>query len=356
MNQKIEWYKEVLALEPGSKVFFPLARMQAENGFTEDALGTLRHGLSRNPEHIEARLLLIDLLFGSSQYDALWPELDQIALMLGGYPGFWSAWNSRLSRNSSSKDAALALSFFSASLRGEAISWTDVIEHGLRRLLAGEESLPVASSPRVAPPELNELKNYLKDSPVAQDSTHSTRSARSAAAPAVVLGAMGDLPQAGVASGGLARTGPAELDLEPLFPDQLNPPERLGGQRAGQAAPGADIAPEQLFDEDADGGDADDDVFSLKTRSMAEVLAEQGDYSGALDIYNDLLRQSEGETERLELEEAIAALSAKAGESIAREAVHTDDGEEDSPAPSGQGKNRLLDVLDALARRLEARS
>lgn len=346
MNQKIEWYKEVLALEPGSKVFFPLARMQAENGLTEDALATLRHGLSRNPEHIEARLLLIDLLFGSSQYDALWPELDQIALMLGGYPGFWSAWNSRLARNPSSKDAALALSFFSASLRGEAISWTDVIEHGLRRLLAGEESLPVASSPRVAPPELNELKSYLKDSPVAQGSA---RSPRSTAAPAVVLGAMGDLPP----SGPHPKPDLPELELEPLFPDPLELPEQpLPAGGATTAA--ADMTPEELFDEDA--GDSDDDVFSLKTRSMAEVLAEQGDYSGALDIYNDLLRQTEDETERRELEEAIASLSAKAGESITHEAVHTDDGEEDTPAPSGQGKNRLLDVLDALARRLEARS
>ena len=345
MNQKIEWYKEVLALEPGSKVFFPLARMQAEHGFTEDALATLRHGLSRNPEHIEARLLLIDLLFGSSQYDALWPELDQIALMLGGYPGFWSAWNSRLARNPSSKDAALALSFFSASLRGDAISWTDVIEHGLRHLLAGEESLPVASSPRVAPPELNELKSYLKDSPVAQESARSAQAIRSAA-PAVVLGAMGDLPQPG-SPGTQANPGFPELDLEPLFPDPLELPEQ-------PLASAPDMAPEEFFDEDA--GDSDDDVFSLKTRSMAEVLAEQGDYSGALDIYNDLLRQSEDEDERRELEEAIASLSAKAGESITHDAVHTDDGEEDTPAPSGQGKNRLLDVLDALARRLEARS
>jgi hypothetical protein len=252
MNQKIEWYKEVLALEPGSKVFFPLARLQVENGLSGEALSTLRHGITRNPEHIEARLLLIDILFASGQFDALWPELDQVALMLGGYPGFWSAWNERLARNPSSKDASLALSFFSAALRGEAISWSDIIEQGLRNVLPAGSGGQAKSPSKVTPVELDELKTFLKDS-----------SSSEKPAPAVV------------------RTAVRAMPVKPAGPDSaahLRPPAgrtldfselRAPAENFGSDAPGT-------FDKE-DENEPGDEVFSLKTRSMAEVLAEPGD-------------------------------------------------------------------------------
>ena len=45
MMDKIEWYREVLELEPSSKLFFPLARLLVEDGQPEAALETLRRGL-----------------------------------------------------------------------------------------------------------------------------------------------------------------------------------------------------------------------------------------------------------------------------------------------------------------------
>ena len=332
MNQKIDWYKEVLALEPGSKVFFPLARMQAENGMNDEALATLRHGLGRNPEHIEARLLLIDILFSEEQYDALWPELDQVALMLGGYPGFWSAWNTRLSRNPSSKDASLALSFFSATLRGEAVSWTDVIEQGLRQLLSGEIKDAAFAGPKVAPAEIGELRSYLHETDAG---TAGARQAPAVLREAVDPGGasapssqadMGKTDGAGVEIAGLDDNDDL---LDPLELEDLNP-------------------------DDSD-TDADEEVFSLKTRSMAEILAEQGDYAGALDIYEDLLRHTEDADERHSLQAAVAALSAQAGDAVPASAHDSMTDTEESAAP-GQGKNRLMDVLEALAQRLEARS
>ena len=54
MKAKIEWYREVLELEPGSKVFFPLARLLGQSGETQEAIRVLRMGLARHPEYIEA--------------------------------------------------------------------------------------------------------------------------------------------------------------------------------------------------------------------------------------------------------------------------------------------------------------
>lgn len=66
---KLEWYKEVVSLEPNSKLFLPLARLLAELG-TEDnnadlmneAFEVLRRGLDIQPDFMEARLFLIELL------------------------------------------------------------------------------------------------------------------------------------------------------------------------------------------------------------------------------------------------------------------------------------------------------
>lgn len=291
MKQKIEWYKEVLELEPGSKVFFPLARMQAEDGQADAALGTLRHGLSRNPEHLEARLLLIDLLFNRKEYDAIWPEVDSVAQMLGGYPGFWTAWTERMSASPRSRDAALALSFLSQSLKGRPISWSAVIEHGLSQLLAAGFSAP---------------------SQVRQ--------------PSVSF----DLAEMSALADGAASTSKAVLAPE--------------WKKA---------APMPVVEAAAD-ADEEEEQFSLKTRSMAEVLAEQGDYVGALDIYEELLKQAKSAEERAGLEDAIARLSADV--SAAPVAVSVEAATAQEKQNKGQDKGRLLDVLEMLADRLESKA
>lgn len=303
MKQKIEWYKEVLALEPGSRVFFPLARMQAEDGQTDAALATLRHGLGRNPEHLEARLLLIDLLFGQKQFDNIWPEVDAVSQMLGGYPGFWTAWTERMSRNPQSRDAALALNFLSASLRGQPISWSEVIERGLGQLLSGIQgqgaSVLVAHSAPVQPAVAFDLDEM-------------------------------SVLAVGINAKPAADVGQSVADLDDLFAD--------------------DKADTPLDMEE------EEEQFSLKTRSMAEVLAEQGDYVGALDIYEELLKAAKTEEEKISLEDAIARLSADV--SATTPAAPSDSSEDKEPAPEkqGKGKGRLLDVLELLADRLESKA
>lgn len=290
MNQKIEWYKEVLELEPGSKVFFPLARMQAEDGQPDEALSTLRHGLSRNPEHLEARLLLIDLLFTRKEYDSIWPEVDAVAQMLGGYPGFWTAWTERMSASPASRDAALALNFLSQSLKGQPISWSDVIEQGLGQLLSKVVPGAGAQAQPKVPFDMAEMSALAEGI------------SKPAAKPAAE-----------------ART-------------------------ASKTAPAAEA-------------DDDEEQFSLKTRSMAEVLAEQGDYVGALDIYEELLAAAKSEEEKISLEDAIARLSAEVN-AVAPAAPAAPEAKAAAPEKQGkgQGKGRLLDVLEMLADRLESKA
>jgi hypothetical protein len=108
--------------------------------------------------------------------------------------------------------------------------------------------------------------------------------------------------------------------------------------------------------EEADLGPEDEDEpaeeFSLKTRSMAEVLAEQGDYAGALHIYEELMREARNVAERSELELAIARLNAAAG---AMSPV-PEPAQEENHLAGQPVLNRVLAVLEKLVGRVEERA
>ena len=69
-QEKAAWYREVLDLEPGSKVFLPYARLLLELDRADEAVSVLRDGLGRHPEFMEARLLLIDVLHKRGEHAA----------------------------------------------------------------------------------------------------------------------------------------------------------------------------------------------------------------------------------------------------------------------------------------------
>lgn len=126
---KINWFKEVLELEPGSKVFFPLARLYFEDGNLTEAMTTLRHGLDRNPDHLEARFMLVEILSRLEYGDAATEEVQTITSMLSRYPSFWKVWAENAAPTS--KDSAMALTFLAANFQGSPISWSQIIERGL---------------------------------------------------------------------------------------------------------------------------------------------------------------------------------------------------------------------------------
>jgi hypothetical protein len=80
---------------------------------------------------------------------------------------------------------------------------------------------------------------------------------------------------------------------------------------------------------------------------MADLLADQGDYLGALEIYRELAAASAG-SEARELAGLIAKMQAKIGKGA---------GGVKKPQPAAlPGKEKLLSTLEALAERLEARA
>ena len=278
MKEKIELYQEVLELEPGSKVFFPLARLLSQSGQASEAITVLRAGLDRHPEFTEARLMLIQLLRDLGRSDDCVREMTRIVGTFAAYPSFWDAWSEFGAKN----DQATALGFLAATFRNPQLSLQDVLVQGLQALKGDTGPLePLADSPAASPPEqISEL------------------------AP-------------------LALQVQASLEAVPPL-------------HSSQPLPFVDET---------------DEACTLHTRSMADVLTEQGDIEGALDIYEELLTRASSSEEEADLRLRIATLSRQIDPKISVPKRETQ--------PEGQAfgsQNKLVSLLDKLAQRLETRA
>ena len=462
MTEKIEWYKEVLELEPNSKVFFPLARMLANEGETEEAIEIIERGLVRHPEFLEARLYCIELLHKCGRIDACQPHVERLSKMLSAYGEFWRAWASCIAamKESGSEDTASALRFLAANFLHGPISLSKIIEEGLAAVLgenkdaslaaslnldgnkaaqiqtaapaneaepaAVQETAPVAAAAAVATgaalgvaaatadssddieeaaqpaaPADDDLLNLdLTAAAPADDAFPAVEEAAQPAAPAdddllnldLTAAAPADdafpaVEEAAPAAGNDAAAEMNEADAlltdEALFAEAASPAgagddmfadmeeeAALADLDATLAAEGlpeteAPLLPDTDNDAAVDlaaGLDLDlpaesepeeeapqQETFSIRTRSMAEVLAEQGDIQGALEIYQELAQSADG-PEKDELSQRIVTLQARLGGAVPTPAV------EEAPAKAPTGKEQVLSVLTSLAKGLESRA
>lgn len=335
MKEKIDWYREVLELEPGSRIFFPLAKLLAAEGSIDDAVTTLQQGLVRHPDHVEARLLLVEQLSKQKQSAvAMEREVDGLGSLFSTYPGFWQAWSDHLAQNPSMQDASVAMRFFSETMQGRKINWNDVIEAGFKALFSEKEEHMDAS----------EKHSVAAQSPVAATLTGQA----DAGAPAVVFSQPGTAsaadsdeesslaiaPQLRVVSAKLTKKMPKEA-----------PVVEAAEPEAEQPVPDS----QKVTDEEGEEG------VSLRTRTMADILADQGDYASSIEIYQELIGRAKGK-ERAELQSKLVELHELAAGAYAAAAGQDDaeisSQEEDEPVES----KRLVDLLESLAERLEERS
>ena len=93
---------------------------------------------------------------------------------------------------------------------------------------------------------------------------------------------------------------------------------------------------------------------TLRTRSMSDVLAEQGDIVGALEIYQELEAAAPTPEEARELHDSVAALVSRMAGNGTEPGEQTEIGEPSYGDVGGQ--NQLMSLLESLADRLEARA
>jgi len=375
MTEKIEWYKEVLELEPNSKVFFPLARLLAEAKRIDEAVEILEQGLARHEEFLEARLYLIELLHSANKLEACEKQVGRLTKMFSTYAGFWQAWAACINAAGNAPDTAAVLRFLALNFSKGPVSLHDVINQGLASMAGGGAEAPVQAHAQpaasVAQAAHEAVPGFAEVAPVVSAAAGTALAGHVAASHAVE-------PVADDATTGFVAAAPGavydaesalgaadqeilhdSVDFDPdlaMADDDALPSEAEEGV-SPMVARGADAyaayaAPvtqtEAVVVEDADEAE---ERFSLRTRSMAEVLAEQGDIKGALDIYHELAAAAVHSEESADLRQRIATLTARLGNVQTLDTVQ--------PAASAEqasGKDKLISMLEALAERVEARA
>lgn len=278
MTSKIEFYREVLSDDPNSRVFFPLAKMLAEQGDTEGAVSVLRRSIGFHSGHLEARFLLVELLSRLGREDEASDAFEGLTSLLSNYPSVWSLWASKAT--GLSRDSSLALRFLALSLQGQDISLLGLMEQGL-----------AAVSGQTKPAE---------DVPTGSD---------------------GESPE------GFSLRGADEVLA---LTQQIEAEDRR--------APMEQLPPECVSESSA----------TVKTRTMADLLARHGDYSSALDIYAELLRLAATDGDK-------AALSARIDEIRSLMSAGTAPAKPEA-AQQPKSKAKLVSMLETLATRLDARA
>lgn len=150
MMEKIEWYQEVLKLDPDSKVFFPLAKLLRDSQQPDKAIQVLRAGLQHSSVFLEARLLLIQILFEQSRAGECSEELSTVTGLLERYPAFWEVWAESVSEKN--RDLALAIRLMASTIRHPEHSLSLILESGLgilqdvRRSFSSSQSIEASDS------------------------------------------------------------------------------------------------------------------------------------------------------------------------------------------------------------------
>lgn len=372
MTEKIEWYKEVLELEPNSKVFFPLARLLSEAGRTDEAVEILEQGLARHEEFLEARLFLIELLHTANRLEACEKQVGRLTKMFSTYAGFWQAWAACINAAGDAPDTAAVLRFLALNFSKGPVSLHEVINQGLASLsgagaAAGAEASSQARSEAASPaagPSVHEATFAAASTParpvVTGDAASVAEAVEQLVAAPVLASATHDADvqlDADVHIDDVDAHEPIDFDPDLAMADDEALPAELEDGTPSMLARGADAyaayaAPvtqsEAVVVDDADEGE---ERFSLRTRSMAEVLAEQGDIKGALDIYHELAAAAVHPEESADLRQRITTLTARLGN-----AQTVDPVQPAATAEHASGKDKLISMLEALAERVEARA
>lgn len=348
--EKALWYQEVLSLDPASRIFLPYARLLAENGRRMEAIEVLRAGLSRHPEFLDARLLLIEQLHAAGQDAAAGLEAAGIIESLSRCSALWDIWSKLPGVR---PDQAAMLHFFGATFRRGGPTLADVFEAGMKALREAEGTdSPEPQDEPSSGDENNASARSAEEAPAPSESSAPEAAAASSASPSVAgpadAGTSAAAPRCFVMDENTPWYGldsvPDDDDLDdadenapaPLpapsvtdlfFAGSAAPSERHGQD---EQVPAAHPVPRSVMEGKS----------SLCTRSMARILEEQGATGEAASIYRELLEVSSSPEERAELNAKLDSLMQGA----------------ENPAPEQPADSGLLNMLETLAVRLENKS
>ncbi|WP_052813323.1 tetratricopeptide repeat protein [Desulfonatronum thioautotrophicum] len=378
MTEKIAWLEEVLRLEPNSKLFFSLAQAYLREQRALDAVATLRKGLAFHPEHLEARLLLIDCLSHpeisvaeeQESRQGPPPELVSLIASLSSHPRFWRTWADTC-REQGRADLAVTLDLLAIQVSDGPVSWGSLLEEGLRavtgqlpkgRVATGWISeaahpatppMPTEASPPASPPVSPPVSP--PDTLAADDADPLTSLASAPQSPPdVAPGTAFEAPSHDSLAPEQEQEPPSDSGLSPV--DQYDPevvdewttepsdaiqstpldvPEPQAevipaAPQAAQAVEGA-TDPVSLEEQLTEG-----ERHYYETKTYADLLAKQGEHDEALDLYAKLLQTSPDDEQRQDIRTRIAELQERIAGKIREESTLQEPNPDEPGSTPGQ--------------------
>ncbi len=302
MSERLELYKEIIELDPHSRVFFKYAQLLEKEERVDEALNALARGLEFQPDFMEARLYYIDLLTRNDKIESAGIQLQKFTSLFQKYPAFWLTWSKHTTEENSTLSSTLAL--LSALFNNPSLSLMQIFQTGLQSYT---DQISTASLPK------ENLQQKQQNTVQSQEQNPLS---------------VADTISAILAS----NTSLADLSNTDLFKNN----------------------DEIIVENEANTSDTA--KASVHTRSMADLLAEQGDIQGAIAIYSELLEKTVG-TEQSEIANRLSSLrehleSNQDSVSTPNKSINTAEknAEEKKLAP------RMQSMLERLADRLEDRA
>jgi len=329
-----------LQREPGSRVFYELAREHHSAGNLDDALKLCRDGLLKHPAYHSARVLLGRVLIDLKQYGSARPELEQVVRQA---PDNLLARRLLAEALAGDNDVRGALTALRALVllhpedEESALRIKDLEAEAGRRSAEGMETLPGASpSPAASepkPPAAEELAvatvTFRYEPPSSKESEleePAVEASSESFMPSETAGAGQEedrRPEASVAT---------VLMAVPIFASPEASQEAASstilGEAASEVAPALETAPSPPMS-------AEDEptLGALPTPTLAEIYLAQGMADQALEIYKQVLA---GDPQNHEALARIRELSAKL-------------------PPSGSLTQRKIQVLEGWLERIRRR-
>jgi tetratricopeptide (TPR) repeat protein len=315
-QKNLHWYQEVLSLDPSSRIFLPYAQLLIEKKQYQTAIDVLTAGLEQHPDFLEARLMLIELLYQNGKEEQAYTEASGLIYLLSHASALWKIWSNA---PDVSADQAALLLFLGSTFSNSSLDLTAVFKAGIQVLSANPSPKNNVSREQSADPDCSDSTT--------QDcnATENTESMTSTSPLFVMDDSM------------------PWYSLDSVPEDESEDEVDLLADRevSSKLYDGIEFHPKQdAVDQSKEVISNTEGKSSLCTRSMAQILEEQGVTGEAANIYRELLENSSSPEEHAELNAKLDKLM-QGSETMLPQASET----------SG-----LINILETLAVRLEHKS
>lgn len=146
MSNTFQLFDELLAHDPGSRIFFPLARLYRKEGLLDRAIEIMLTGIEHHSDFLEAQLYLIELLSEANRTDEATHWGQSVLAKLMGYEKFWGVLRAHFSAIQR-PDLSLASLFFERNAGGETVDLLQLISAGIDQYKTMETAPSTSKAP-----------------------------------------------------------------------------------------------------------------------------------------------------------------------------------------------------------------